>query len=123
MIPFPENMKTLKWALRHRKKTVLDGASGIHSQPLQYSLAGMDFMASMDEGVATISVDLPNGTDLDTTEETTLEVLYRLQDIPEADVVYANVGSGMLSSGTNSASITMNLVDAKDRKAFYRGGL
>ena len=73
-------------------------------------------MASMDEGVATISVDLPNGTDLDTTEETTLEVLYRLQDIPEADVVYANVGSGMLSSGTNSASITMNLVDAKDRK-------
>ena len=26
------------------------------------------------------------------------------------------VGSGMLSSGTNSASITMNLVDAKDRK-------
>lgn len=61
-------------------------------------------------------VDLPNGTDLDTTEETTLEVLYRLQDIPEADVVYANVGSGMLSSGTNSASITMNLVDAKDRK-------
>ena len=35
-------------------------------------LAGMDFMASMDEGVATISVDLPNGTDLDTTEETTL---------------------------------------------------
>ena len=75
-------------------------------------------MASMDEGVATISVDLPNGTDLDTTEETTLEVLYRLQDIPEADVVYANVGSGMLSSGTNSASITMNLVDAN-----YRGGL
>ena len=55
-------------------------------------------MASMDEGVATISVDLPNGTDLDTTEETTLEVLYRLQDIPEADVVYANVGSGMLSN-------------------------
>ena len=107
--------KLLKWALRHRKKTVLTVLLVILSL-CSIPLAGMDFMASMDEGVATISVDLPNGTDLDTTEETTLEVLYRLQDIPEADVVYANVGSGMLSSGTNSASITMNLVDAKDRK-------
>lgn len=108
--------KLLKWALRHRKKTVLTVLLVFILSLCSIPLAGMDFMASMDEGVATISVDLPNGTDLDTTEETTLEVLYRLQDIPEADVVYANVGSGMLSSGTNSASITMNLVDAKDRK-------
>ena len=108
--------KLLKWALRHRKKTVLTVLLVFLLSLCSIPLAGMDFMASMDEGVATISVELPNGTDLDTTEETTLEVLYRLQDIPEADVVYANVGSGMLSSGTNSASITMNLVDAKDRK-------
>ena len=108
--------KLLKWALRHRKKTVLTVLLVFILSLCSIPLAGMDFMASMDEGVATISVDLPNGTDLDTTEETTLEVLYRLQDIPEADVVYANVGSVMLSSGTNSASITMNLVDAKDRK-------
>lgn len=108
--------KLLKWALRHRKKTVLTVLLVFILSLCSIPLAGMDFMASMDEGVATISVDLPNGTDLDTTEETTLEVLYRLQDIPEADVVYANVGSGMLSSGTNSVSITMNLVDAKDRK-------
>lgn len=108
--------KLLKWALRHRKKTVLTVLLVFILSLCSIPLAGMDFMASMDEGVATISVDLPNGTDLDTTEETTLEVLYRLQDIPESDVVYANVGSGMLSSGTNSASITMNLVDAKDRK-------
>ena len=45
-----------------------------------------------------------------------MEVLYRLQDIPEVDVIYANVGSGMMSAGTNSSSITMNLVDKKDRK-------
>lgn len=108
--------KLLKWALRHRKKTVLTVLLVFIFSLCCVPLAGMDFMASMDEGVATISVDLPNGTDLDTTEETTLEVLYRLQDIPEADVIYANVGSGILSSGTNSSSITMNLVDSKERK-------
>lgn len=108
--------KLLKWALRHRKKTVLTVLLVFVLSLCCVPLAGMDFMASMDQGVANISVELPNGTDLDTTEETTLEVLYRLQDIPEADVIYANVGSGMMSTGTNSSSITMNLVDAKERK-------
>ena len=69
--------KLLKWALRHRKKTVLTVLLVFILSLCSIPLAGMDFMASMDEGVATISVDLPNGTDLDTTEETTLEVLYR----------------------------------------------
>lgn len=107
--------KILKWALRHRKKTVITVIAVFILSLFTVPIAGMDFMASMDQGTANITVDLPNGTDLDTTEETTLEVLYRLQDIPEADLVYANVGSGMMSSGTNSASVAINLVDKKDR--------
>ena len=61
------------------------------------------------------TVELPNGTDLDNTEEVVWEVLYRLQEVPEADLVYASVGGGMLSSGTSSASVTMNLVDKAER--------
>lgn len=105
----------LKWALRHRKRTVLGVLLAFVLSLFTLPIVGMDFMADMDQGVAQITVELPNGTDLDTTEETALEVLYRLQDIPEADTTYANVGSGMLSSGTNSVSITMNLVDQADR--------
>ena len=75
----------------------------------------MDFFGAMDQGVANISVELPNGTDLDTTEETALEVLYRLQDIPEVDMIYASVGTSQMSAGTNSASITVNLVEKDDR--------
>lgn len=107
--------KVLKWALSHRKKTVLTVVVVFVLSLFTIPIAGMDFMASMDQGTADITVELPNGTDLDTTEETTLEVLYRLQDIPEAEMVYANVGSGMMSAGTNSSSITMNLVDMEDR--------
>lgn len=106
----------LKWTLRHRKRTVLTVIVVFLLSLFTIPITGMDFMADMDQGTANITVELPNGTDLDTTEETTLEVLYRLQDIPEAELIYANVGSGMLSSGTNSASITMNLVDKDDRK-------
>lgn len=105
----------LKWALKHRKKTVLTVLIVFVLSLFTVPITGVDFMASMDQGVADITVELPNGTDLDTTEETTLEVLYRLESIPEAELVYANVGSGMMSAGTNSSSITMNLVDKKDR--------
>lgn len=107
--------KILKWALRHRKKTVITVIAVFILSLFTVPIAGMDFMATMDQGTANITIELPNGTDLDTTEETTLEVLYRLQDIPEADLVYANVGSGMMSTGTNSSSITINLVDKEDR--------
>lgn len=72
-------------------------------------------MDETDEGVANITVELPNGTDLDNTEEVVWEVLYRLQEVPEAELVYASVGGGMLSSGTSSASVTMNLVDKAER--------
>lgn len=107
--------KMLKWALRHRKKTVITVIAVFILSLFTVPIAGMDFMATMDQGTANITVELPNGTDLDTTEETTLEVLYRLQDIPERELVYASVGSGMMSSGTNSSSIVINLVDKKDR--------
>lgn len=107
--------KILKWALRHRKKTVITVIAVFILSLFTVPIAGMDFMASMDQGTANITVELPNGTDLDTTEETTLEVLYRLQDISERELVYASVGSGMMSSGTNSSSIVINLVDKKDR--------
>ncbi len=107
--------KILKWALRHRKQTILTVIAVFVLSLFCVPIVGMDFMASMDQGAVSISVELPNGTDLDTTEETTLEVLYRIQDIPEAELVYANVGAGMISSGTNAASISMNLVDKKDR--------
>lgn len=108
--------KLLKWALSHRKKTVLTVVIVFILSLFCVPLAGMDFMASMDQGTATVSVELPNGSDLDATEETTLEVLYRLQDIPEAELIYANVGSGMMSAGTNSSSVTINLVDKGERK-------
>lgn len=107
--------KLIKWALRHPRRTICIVLVAFLGSLCTIPVTGMDFMEEMDEGVANITIEMPNGTDLDTTEETVWEVLYRLQDIPEAQTVYASVGGGMLSSGTSSASITMNLVDKEDR--------
>lgn len=107
--------RLLKWALKHRKKTILTVILVFVLSLGSVPLVGIDFMASQDQGVANITVEMPNGTDLDATEETTLEVLYRLQNIPEAELVYASVGAGSAISSVNSASITINLVDMADR--------
>ncbi|MBQ5588593.1 MAG: efflux RND transporter permease subunit, partial [Anaerotignum sp.] len=105
----------LKWALGHRKKTVITVLVVFVLSLFTVPIAGIDFMATMDQGSASVTVELPNGTDLDATEETALEVLYRLQDIPEVEMIYASVGTSQMSAGTNSASVTINLVDKDDR--------
>ena len=105
----------LKWALGHRKKTVLTVVIAFVLSLGCIPLAGTDFMATMDQGTANVTVELPNGTELDTTEELTLEVLYRLENIPEVETIFASVGTSQMSAGTNSSSITVNLVEKGDR--------
>ncbi len=107
--------KLITSALHHRFITVVLVLAAFFGSLSTLPKVGFDFMEETDEGVANISVSLPSGTDLDTTEEVVWEVLYRLQDIEEAEMVYASVGGGMMSSGTSSASITMNLVDKMER--------
>lgn len=108
--------KLMKWSLRHPRRTICIVLAVFIGSLCTVPITGMDFMEEMDEGVANISIELPNGSDLDTTEETVWEVLYRLQDIPEAQTVYASVGGGMMSTGgTSSATVTLNLVDKEQR--------
>ena len=106
--------KLIKAALHHPVRTIAVVLITFIASLFTIPITGMDFMDETDEGVANITVELPNGTDLDNTEEVVWEVLYRLQEIPEAELVYASVGGGMLSSGTSSASVTMNLVDKQN---------
>lgn len=110
---FYENV--LRWALAHRKKTVLLVLLIFIGSLATVPFTGMDFMEQMDEGTANISITLPNGTTLDTTEEVVLEALYRLQTIPEAETVYANIGADSMSTNSSVASIYMNLVGQGER--------
>ncbi len=107
--------KVLKWALKHRKRTVAIVLLFFILTLAASPIAGFDFMPEMDEGIASITIDMPKGTELSYTEETTQEVLQRLEDIPEVDVIYANIGAGTYSGGSDTASVTVNLVDKKER--------
>ncbi|MFI3175155.1 MAG: efflux RND transporter permease subunit [Bacillota bacterium] len=72
-------------------------------------LIGVDFMAATDEGVVSVSIKMPSGTNFDKTEEVALEALYRLESLPEMELMHCTVSTG-------SASITLNLVPKDERE-------
>ena len=108
--------KVLVWTLRHRKRTVAMVLAFFLFTLALTPLAGFDFMPKSDQGSASITIQLPRGAKLEATEEVVHNVLYKLEGIPELDLVYASVGSGMIATGMDSATVTVVLVDKKDRK-------
>ena len=107
--------KVLVWVLRHKKRTILFVTACFIGTLACAPLAGFDFMPATDEGSASINIDLPKGTKLAETEKITNEVIARIENIPEIDYIYAMVGSGMLSSGTDSSSVNISLVGLEER--------
>lgn len=105
----------IRWALAHRKKTILLVLVIFIGSLATVPFTGMDFMEEMDEGTANITINLPNGTSLEHTEEVVLEALYRLQTIPEAESVFANIGADNMSYDSSLASVYFNLVPKSER--------
>ena len=74
-------------------------------------VVGVDLMPSMDQGSASVSIAMPKGTILEETSKVVDQVTAQIQDIPEIEEWYVSVGG----SSTDSASLTINLVEQKER--------
>ncbi len=108
----------LHFCLRNKKKVVAFTCAFFIATCATLPIVGFDLMPEMDEGSASVSIELPDGTVIEETEKVVDEVISRISDIEEIESYYATVGGGgisMTSSGTNSASITMNFVDKNER--------
>lgn len=110
--------KLLLWCLVNKKKVVAIVLAIFIGTLALVPIMGVDFMPTMDEGVVTASVELPDGTMLEETERVVDEVLTHIENMDGVEMYYATIGGGGISfiaSGTNTASITVNLVNKKDR--------
>lgn len=108
--------KLMRISLRHPIITVVLVLATFVASLYTIPLTGMDFMDETDEGVANITIELPNGSDLDQTEEVVWEVLHRLDSVPEKEMVYASVGGGGFGSNAAQASVTVNLIGKTERE-------
>ncbi len=107
--------KVLVWVLRHKKRTIILVVACFIGTLACAPLAGFDFMPETDEGSASIFIELPKGSKLEQTQNITNEVVKRIETIPEIDYYYGMVGSGMISSGTDSSTVMISLVELEQR--------
>ncbi len=110
--------KVLHFCLLNKKKVFIFVVIAFILSMFTLPVVGVNLMPDMDEGSVTVTVKLPDGTVLDETEKMIDTVTDRLKDMPEIDTYYAMVGNSgysMSGGGTNSATLGLTLVDAKER--------
>lgn len=108
----------LEVALKHKKIVVLIsilmfvGSIGLAAS----GAIGMDFMASSDEGKISITINLPDGIDIEPADYYVSMAEQKVSDIPEIKTVLTSLtSSSMMGSGTSS-TISIELVPEKERK-------
>ena len=124
----------LGWSLYHKKLTLLIGLGIFFVSLLFLGLVGTEFFPQSDESQLRGVVELPLGTNLDTTEKTMQEVERIIQDdVPEKDVVTARCGTSEFGFGVSFGEKEGNHViyvegtlvpkaerNASDREVGYR---
>lgn len=110
--------KVLVWSLNHKKRVLAIVLVLFIGTCSLVPMMGIDLMPSMDEGSASITIEMPKGSVIEKTEEIVSEVLTHVNEVPELDTVYVLVGGGgmsMTASGTDSAQVMVNLVGKEER--------
>jgi len=101
--------KVLRWAFKNKKKTIAIVLAAFIGTLAITPIMGFDFMPEMDEGSASITVEMPKGTVLDKTISVVDTVLEKISDIPEISLIYANIGGGSSFSAGSSDSATVSV--------------
>ncbi|MEL7648269.1 MAG: efflux RND transporter permease subunit [Sedimentibacter sp.] len=110
--------RVLSWSLRHRISTVAIAFGIFAASIAMVAAVGAEFFPATDEGQLSISITLPDGSDVTDVEQVLDEVNGLIKDIPEVDKVFTSAGSsGTMSFSTNSnrGSIMVMLSDLKER--------
>lgn len=127
--------RLIEWVLSFKRKIAGTSRFGIYFTGKQFVLGSATvafilsialaatipsgFMPKMDSGTVSISLELPPDVDLETTEQTVMEIEKRLEKVEGLRASVASIGevqAGMgSSSGKNRANIVLNLVPVDER--------
>jgi multidrug efflux pump subunit AcrB len=105
----------LTWALHHRITTILIAiAFFIGSlQLVPYIPKGL--FTNADRGLSTINVELPPGSTLQDTEQTTDRITQLVLQNPVTKSVLVTAGSGGTNGNVNTATVYINLIPREER--------
>ena len=112
--------------LEHRKTVVWSVVFMMVISLVMVFRLGAEFIPNMDQGMITIQIRMPKGTVLPETERVVQQVEEVVFAMPEVEMVATTVGGGGLSmsgggmgyssASSDQASLTIQLVDKKERR-------
>ncbi|MCG7342684.1 efflux RND transporter permease subunit [Sporosarcina sp. ACRSL] len=112
--------RSVKWSLRHRAVVLLFTFVLLVGSGIGLFKVGTEFLPPTDEGFFSISIKMPNGSSLSSTNEVVKKIEDRLKDEEEIDVYVSLVGGtqqSMAQGGSNSdrAEMYVKLVPLAER--------
>jgi multidrug efflux pump subunit AcrB len=111
----------VKWSVRHYYLTVLAGLGVFALSVLSITLLPQGFLPAQDTARSLLALELPPGTQLSFTEQTTEDIVTRLRKRPEVASVF--VDGGRVPPGTTEvrrAALIINYTPKEDRKITQR---
>lgn len=111
--------KALRYFLSHRKSFLAGVMAVFVFSMVVLSMKGMTLMPTSDEGTISITVELPQGSQLETTDEIVRSIEEKVKTYKDVESISTSVGSGGMmavlgASSGNKATITLTL--AENRK-------
>jgi multidrug efflux pump subunit AcrB len=111
----------VKWSVRHYYLTVLAGLGVFALSVLSITLLPQGFLPAQDTNRSLLALELPPGTQLSFTEQTTEDIVARLRKRPEVKSVF--VDGGRVPPGTTEvrrAALIINYTPKEDRSITQR---
>ncbi len=112
-----EYQQLIHWALDNRRTVAYGTFALLLGSILLFPLVGVELMPDTDEGEVRVSIELPPGTRIETTEALAMEMeAMVLREVPETEHVLTEVGGGgWRQSQTHRADIRLQLVERSER--------
>lgn len=117
--------RLLTWAVRHRKAVIITNISIFVFSLLLVPFIKTEFMTAYDNGFLSVSMELPVGTNLETTRSVALRLdsIWR-KDNPEIKTISMTIGQADASNtfatiqdnGNNIISVNIGLTDVNERE-------
>ncbi len=112
--------KLLRWCLTHKKTVITLVLSVFAVSLIVLSQLGMTLMPSSDEGIISVSVELPQGSSLDDSDKLCKKLENKIKENENVMDIFSTVGSGGMTSmlgGTSGNMTTITITLKENRKS------
>lgn len=105
----------IRWGLKFRKTVLGIALLSFVGTFFLFPLVGVEFVPATDNGNFTVTVETPAGSSKEYTAAKMRQAETVIRAFPVVETTYSTVAGGLQSSGANSGTMTVTLVDKAER--------